>query len=250
MANEHLRIGALAKRTGVSVRTLHHYDEIGLLEPSVGGRGEARFYGPPEIERLQRILSLRQLGFSLDEIQGCLDDPAFAPAPLVELHLARIDDEIALLDDLRRRLRAVAERLPTSPAASTETLLEAIEGIARVHDFAKHYTPRQREVLEERRAEVGEERIAQVKAEWEHLFDAFRAALDDGHGPDAPPVRVLARRANALIAEFTGGDAGIRRSLGRMHAERPEIRAGFGVDEAVWRYMQEAMAELPSANDG
>ena len=61
----HLRIGELARRAGVSVRTLHHYHEIGLLEPAFGGAGQQREYGPDEIRRLHRIRSLQSLGLSL-----------------------------------------------------------------------------------------------------------------------------------------------------------------------------------------
>ena len=73
------RVGEVAARTGVSVRTLHHYDEIGLLRPggrteSVHGAGHRR-YTTADLARLQQILSLRQLGFSLDEVADALGKP-------------------------------------------------------------------------------------------------------------------------------------------------------------------------------
>ncbi|MEA2488332.1 MAG: hypothetical protein QOH21_124, partial [Acidobacteriota bacterium] len=62
MTNAHWKIGELAKRTGVSVRTLHHYDEIGLLTPSHRTESGHRLYGREEVIRLQQIVSLRQVG--------------------------------------------------------------------------------------------------------------------------------------------------------------------------------------------
>ena len=59
-----MKVGQLAKRTGVSVRALHYYDEIGLLQPSTLTKSGHRLYGPAELVRLQQIKSLRQLGFS------------------------------------------------------------------------------------------------------------------------------------------------------------------------------------------
>ena len=70
-----MKVGELAKRTGLSVRALHYYDEIGLLQPSEVTESGHRLYGEAELVRLQQIKSLRQLGFSLDEIRACLDTP-------------------------------------------------------------------------------------------------------------------------------------------------------------------------------
>ena len=75
---ELLRVGELAQRTGLTIRTLHHYDELGLLRPArrsttVSGPGY-RLYGPAEVERLTQILLLRRLGLPLEEIGGRLDD--------------------------------------------------------------------------------------------------------------------------------------------------------------------------------
>src|SRR3982750_4640187 len=90
MGFEALKVGELARRTGLSIRTLHHYDEIGLLKPSQHSETGYRLYTAGDVARLQRVLSLSQLGFSLDEIRGCLDGPGFSPLEVVDLHLARL----------------------------------------------------------------------------------------------------------------------------------------------------------------
>ena len=72
MRPEAIRVGELAKRTGVSVRTLHYYEEIGLLAPSRRSEAGYRLYGDADVVRLQQIMSLRQLGFSLEQIRDCL----------------------------------------------------------------------------------------------------------------------------------------------------------------------------------
>jgi DNA-binding transcriptional MerR regulator len=73
MKFEALKVGELAKRTGLTVRTLHHYDEIGLLKPSLHTEAGYRLYTRGDVARLQQVLSLRQLGFALEEIRDCLD---------------------------------------------------------------------------------------------------------------------------------------------------------------------------------
>ena len=74
-----LKVGELAKRTGLTIRTLHHYDEIGLLKPSGHTESGHRLYTADDIARLQQVISLRQLGFSLEEVRDCLDRPDFSP---------------------------------------------------------------------------------------------------------------------------------------------------------------------------
>ena len=67
------RIGELAKRTGVSVRTLHHYDRMGLVQPSARSEAGYRLYAPEDLLRLQQVLTLRYFGFKLDEIHTMLE---------------------------------------------------------------------------------------------------------------------------------------------------------------------------------
>ncbi|HBN07405.1 MAG TPA: MerR family DNA-binding transcriptional regulator [Cyanobacteria bacterium UBA8530] len=84
------KVGEIAKRTQLSVRTLHYYEEVGLLRPSARTEAGHRLYTEADVVRLQRILSLRQLGFSLDDIRNSLDSPDYSLAPVLDLHLARL----------------------------------------------------------------------------------------------------------------------------------------------------------------
>ena len=108
---EALKVGELARRTGLSVRTLHHYDEIGLLSPARRTATGHRLYGRVEIQRLQQIRSLRQLGFSLEEIRECLDGRRYTLERVVDLHVAVLDEQIEQQRNRRRpRDPAVAEQ--------------------------------------------------------------------------------------------------------------------------------------------
>src|SRR5437764_11647382 len=104
MRTEVLKVGELARRTGLTVRTLHHYDEIGLLKPSLHTESGHRLYTAGDVARLQQIVSLRQLGFALEEIHACLDRPEFAPLEVVGLHLARLREQMELQRKLCERL--------------------------------------------------------------------------------------------------------------------------------------------------
>src|SRR5262245_43496748 len=106
MRGEALKVGELARRAGLTVRTLHHYDEIGLLKPSLHSEGGHRLYTGEDVARLQQVVSLRQLGFSLDEIRSCLDGPGFSPLEVIRLHVAKLREQIELQKGLCGRLEA------------------------------------------------------------------------------------------------------------------------------------------------
>src|SRR5438552_6681758 len=108
MRFEGLKVGELARRTGLTVRTLHHYDEIGLPKPSLHTEAGHRLYTAGDVARLQQVLSLRQLGFSLEEVGACLDRPGFSPLEVVRLQAARLREQIEMQRGLCERLEALA----------------------------------------------------------------------------------------------------------------------------------------------
>src|SRR5262249_30288509 len=120
MRFEALKVGELAQRTGLTVRTLHHYDAIGLLRPSLHTEAGYRLYTAGDIARLQQVLSLRQLGFSLDEVRGCLDRPGFSPLEVIGLHLVQLREHIESQRRLCERLDAIATRLRRAGEVSAD----------------------------------------------------------------------------------------------------------------------------------
>ena len=108
MRPEAIRVGELAKRTGVSVRTLHYYEEIGLLAPSWRSDAGYRLYADTDVVRLQQIMSLRHLGFSLEQIRDCLHRNDVPLLRVIEMHLAGLREQIALQGQLCDRLEAIA----------------------------------------------------------------------------------------------------------------------------------------------
>jgi DNA-binding transcriptional MerR regulator len=244
LGNGAMKVGELASRTGLSVRALHHYDEIGLLRPSQRTRAGHRVYGMAEIRRLQQIASLRVLGLSLEEIRGCLDRPEYALERVLALHIERIRSEmerqgrlVELLDGLRRK---AAGREPLSVDAVTA----AIEGTLH---FERYYTPEQRSELAERAEALGAEGLRKAQEEWAALFRALDEARLAGVPAGDPGVQTLAARARELIHAFTGGDPGIQAGLERMYREKGGAAAmehhGIGMDPALWEYYGRVMRE-------
>jgi DNA-binding transcriptional MerR regulator len=234
-----LRVGELAKRTGLTVRTLHHYDEIGLLAPSKRTAAGYRLYGVRDVARLQQIVSLRQLGLSLEEIGDFLKRPDTSVKRVVSMLVARMREQI----ERQRELLELLERLEREWMADREpTIDEFIYSIEAMTMYEKYYTPEQRAQLEERRKTIGDERIREVEQAWPKLIAEVRAEMEKGTDPSSERARELAARWISLVAEFTGGDAGIAKSLGRMYRAEPEVRERTGIEPAMMEFIGKARA--------
>lgn len=200
MRFEALKVGALARRTGLTVRTLHHYDEIGLLKSSLRSEAGHRLYDADDVARLQEIVSLRQLGFSLEEIRACLDRPGFSPLEVISLHVTHLREQIKLEQELCERLETVASHLREPGEISAEEFLQIIKEMTMMD---KYYTSKQREYLKKQAEEMGPERIRQGSQDWAELIALVRAEMEKGTGPAAPQVQALAKRWLDLVNQFT-----------------------------------------------
>jgi DNA-binding transcriptional MerR regulator len=238
------RVGELAEQTGLTIRTLHYYDEIGLLSPSHRSDAGYRLYTAGDVVRLQQIRSLRHLGFSLEEIRGCLDRPGVSLQCVIGLHIARLKEQIALQRTLCERLEAIGAWLSSTEEVSVEELIHTMEVMSMVE---KYYTPEQLAEIKERGRRLGEERIRQVEAEWPELIAQVRAEMEQGTDPASERVQALARRWMALVEEFTGGNPEIEKSLRTMYEQEPEVRERAGIDPRMFAYIGKAMAAARGA---
>lgn len=236
-----LKVGDLAKQTGVSVRTLHYYDEIGLLSPSCRTESGYRLYATQDIVRLQKIVSLRQIGFSLEEIRDCLQQDNFSLKQVLQLHIKRLQEQMEMSGKLLKRLEMLLE-MNSAEAVSVDNLIPTIEAICM---FEKYYTPEQLETLKQRREMLGEEAIHQGQEDWQHLIEQVRTEMNNGTDPSSEVMQSLAKRWLELIEAFTGGDEGIRRSLNTMYQqEGAEAASHSAVDAGLSEYMGKAIAFL------
>ena len=229
-----LKIGELAKQTGLSIRTLHYYDEIGLLVPSHRTDADHRLYSDQDIIRLQQILSLRQLSFSLSEIQDCLERPGFSLPHVINLHRSRLREQIILSRTLLSRLDSIVRELETTQTVAVENLIETMETIS----MTRHYfTPEQQAVLENRFRENG--------AEWKELLDQVQIQMSKGTDYNSPDVRYLARRWLGSMKAFVQGDNDIYAALTCMYQDEGTSTENWGgMDAATFEYMLKAVSFL------
>jgi len=125
--NRTWRVGELADATGLSVRTLHHYDEIGLLQPGERTSSGHRQYDAADVRRLHRIVALRGFGLSLAEVGQVLDGELSDPRRLIRTQLDLVEEQIATASRVRTKLLGVLDGLDRAHEPSAQTLIELIE---------------------------------------------------------------------------------------------------------------------------
>jgi MerR family transcriptional regulator, thiopeptide resistance regulator len=228
------RAKQFAERAGVSVRTLHHYDRLGLLTPS--GRTEAgyRLYAESDLRRLEQIVTLKFIGFPLKKIRELLNRNLDLPVALqlqlkiIEEKRRRLDLAIRAIEQAERVVQAGATGAsPRDGLASRsgegsvwEALRKIIEVIHMQQDWEfvnKYYTEQQ---LADLRGRWSPKLQAKAEADWRSLIQDAEAALAAGEDPAGSKAQDLAARWQGLIGTFTGGNPGIAQGLKNLYADK------------------------------
>lgn len=242
------RIGTLARRFGLTVRTLHHYDAIGLLQPTARAPSGYRLYTEANAERLARIVLLRDLGLGLSAIQRAIDTPDGRLVPLLRQHAQQLQDHLDAQQRKLAHLQRVIQHVERAPQGQRLDLtLEAIAMIER------HYTPEQLKTLQAQAQELGPEGMKAAEDAWKALFERFQALLDRGAAPDHPDALACAAEARDLTAAFTGDDPNMQRSLDAVYQHNDPVdmlsARGMPVNRALWDYMGAARAALAQTSE-
>ncbi|WP_210418117.1 MerR family transcriptional regulator [Ruania zhangjianzhongii] len=219
------KIGELARTTGLTVRTLHHWDDLGLVAPSRDTFSGHRYYTGANVERVYQVLALRRLGVPLATIGEVLANSA-PLGPVLSQHLAAVEDQLAELTRLRASLQATLTAAEDRTAADLLTLIRKVIVVDKIVE--KYFTPDQLAELAQRQ-EGEAEQIAQVQAAWPHLIGRVQTAVENGVDPTSSEGRALGREWQDLLAQFHRGDEQMRESLLAMQAENSEqIRREHG----------------------
>jgi DNA-binding transcriptional MerR regulator len=130
-----IQVGELARRSGVTVRALHHYDHIGLLQPSSRSTAGYRLYQAADVERLFSIVVLRRVGLPLEQIKEALDDPTWRLVDALAVQISELDRRTATDQALRAELTGLLERVTTQPDAGQATVPELITAMEEMNDM-------------------------------------------------------------------------------------------------------------------
>ena len=202
------RVGEFAALTRVSVRTLHHYDRFGLLRPTAYSEGSHRLYSEGDLLRLQQVLTLRYLGFSLKQIGELLSRPDFDLVASMRIQRLALRDRMAELERIEAALGQLVERRLATGHWDWELAVAASasvqDGLGQKEDkMHEYYTPEQMKQFEELRTQVPTAEREAIEQGWTALLAEVRANRD--LDPASPEARVLADRWEQLTEATARG---------------------------------------------
>lgn len=214
------QVREFAKRSGVTIRTLHHYDQLGLLTPAETTESGYRLYSDRDFRRLQQIVTLKFIGFSLKQIKDLLDGERYDVAEMLRFQRGVLESKRHALEMAIQAIGS-AERVA---ATGSEPDGETFERITRVismesnKDWMKnYYTDEQFQQLQERAA-ADPDMVRQGERDWAELIREVEASVDED--PASEHAQSLAARWDELVGRFTQGDPALVDSLKKLYADQ------------------------------
>lgn len=240
-------VGGLAKLAGVSVRTLHHYDEIGLLSPTDRTRAGYRRYSADDAERLHRILVYRKLGFDLARIAEILDDPDADPLRHLRQQHELLRAERRRLDGLIRSVEALMNAKKTGIQLTPDEMREVF-GSFDPGDHADEAEQRWGDTdayreSQRRAATYDKAKWLEIRAEADAINHAFASAMTAGEPADGPTAMDAAERHRQHISRwFYDCGYDIHTGLGEMYVADPRFAQTYeSVAAGLSGYVRDAI---------
>lgn len=228
-----LKIGELAKRSGLTVRALHHYDSIGLLSPSARSDAGYRLYNRADIARLHQVQALRRFGVALADIGTFLANPGSRLPAIVDQQIAALTRQIEQADALRTQLTRLQRQLAGGEEPELASWLTTLE---LMHMYDNYFTKEELERLPLFSAE------AACAAEWSPLVARVRALKDAGVPAPDPAVQQLAEHWMIMLERDTNGNADFAARIGTMQRQEPGMAERNGITPDLQAYVSEAFA--------
>lgn len=228
-----LTVGDVARRTGLTVRTLHHYDAIGLVQPSARSDSGYRLYNARDVERLHAVQSLKQLGLSLETIGVALAGGGIAPLELIDRQITQARLAVEQARAMEESLQLLRETLAGGDdgAGHTSALLAGVQLLATYQRFLPGQGIRRL---------LG--RWRQARARWQPVAAALARCQGAEVPVDTPQVQRLAQQwMNVAMAVF-GGQIGTVLQWAQMHRLAPDTAAHAGLDPQLLAYLEQAIA--------
>ena len=231
-----LKIGELAKRTGLTVRILHHYDKIGLLRPSERSESDYRLYNRDDITRLHRIQALRRLNLSLAEIATLVEQDQVGLENVVSEQLAMLEQQIASSIALRDQLKHLQELLH----ANQEPQLDYWLGLLEMMSVADKYFTRE-DLHKLRHHKNGS---ASPDLRMQKLIKEAKKLLQAGIRPDDAKAKDLAVRWVTTMNETMPSIPRYLTIITKMHRNEPSLQTLTGVDNELMDFITQASIEV------
>lgn len=228
-----IKIGQLARQTGLTVRTLHHYDAIGLLSPSGRAENGYRMYDCGDVTRLYQIQALRRLGMNLEEVGVLLAGESIDVGTIVAKQITQLNSQIEHATLLRGRLMCLQEDFA---AAAKPDLQEWLTTLELMTLFDKHLTP---DEIARWRTHAQNSRGGEAKA-WKALIEHIHGLIRTGVPPDAQQAQNSARRWMELLDPHVKRSPQLVLKMDALYRNELELQVIIGHDHSLLEYMGHA----------
>jgi DNA-binding transcriptional MerR regulator len=212
-----------AKEAGVTVRTLHLYDRLGLLEPAKRTESGYRLYGEPELERLEQIMALRFVGFRLEHIKELLQGPKWPLVVALAMQREIVAQQRRKLDKAMQAIDEAVSTLSADAGADRwKMLCTIIEAFKMEDDYnwtKNYYNEAAQSKLEEMRKNTPQEVIEQGQRDWAALIADVEEAAERKEDPQSAHAQSLAARWRGLLGQFTKGDPDVQQGLNKLWSD-------------------------------
>ncbi|WP_199032716.1 MerR family transcriptional regulator [Ralstonia sp. ASV6] len=233
-----LKVGDLAKRCGLTVRMLHHYDSIGLLTPSARSDSGYRLYDKADIARLHQIQALRRFGMSLADIGAFLASPDVPLTTIMERQIAMLDQQITQASVLRDRLTRLHDQLMRQEEPELAEWLTTLEWMTM---YDKYLSQEERERAERLDADVAR------NEKWAALVATVREAMARNVPSRSSEAQALAKQWMTLLARDAALDPVLSAKMHTMHVNEPALQDRTGISLEMLNFIMEAANETKLA---
>jgi MerR family transcriptional regulator, thiopeptide resistance regulator len=236
-----------ARIAGVTVRTLHHYDRIGLLKPSGYTQAGYRLYRDQDLIQLQQIVTLKFIGFPLNQIKNLINSNSFDLAVALSQQKELISEKRQRLDLAINAIEKAQSLLVTNDEPDWEAFKQIIEVINMQSNMdwtKKYYSEEAKQKIADRAASIPQEVMEQGQHDWTTLIREVETAVSEGVDPKSEQAAGLATRWSELIKAFTGGDSEIQAGLNKMYSDQTNWPANFPkpYSDAAGDFIHQAIA--------
>ncbi len=247
MSDSMYHANEFAQVAGVTVRTLHHYDRIGLLKPSGYTNTGYRLYRKHDLVRLQQIVTLKFIGFSLTQIKQLLNSNSFDLRVALNQQREILAEKRRQLDQAVTAIEKAHALLETNDEPDWQAFKQIIEVINMQNNMDwtnKYYSEDAQKKIAERAQAIPPEVIEKAQNDWATLIAEVEQAVVEGVSPTSERAAALATRWRELIRGFTGGDSEMQAGLNEMYSDQTNWPKDFPkpYSDAAGAFMCEAMA--------
>lgn len=237
---EYWKVGEVAELAGLTIRTLRYYDQICLFSPSQYTESGHRLYTKADLVRLQPILSLKQMGMSLEEIQLLLSNPEEQTvAEILQTQISRVKKEIEVQQKLVAELENALSAAHSNRTLSISELTKLMEALKMNKE--KYFSKQQLDTMESSYENADKQFLKHTEQEFEALIMEIRLEKDKGTSPADEKVQHLAKKWNDIVNVFSEGDMAFRKQAERFHAENPGNELQHGIDGELYQFINKAL---------